>query len=122
MHLMEVLGNRSMNLMNLQKVNKNILTDMTKEEQAFDVLIENSKKLANLLCIETTQLPAKGILPEERSWLLKQGIDISKGNSTSDYTTLEEDSTDDNEDSDEPTETDLREIESDYFANGDNIK
>jgi hypothetical protein len=96
-------------------------TDMTKKEQAFDVLIENSKKLANLLCIEATQLPAKGILPEERGWLLKQGLDISKGNSTNDYTTLEEDLTVENED-DEPTETDIGEIESDYLANGDNIK
>lgn len=87
------------------------------EELAWEELLKKSKLLAYLLCVETKQLPG-GILPEERNWLLKHGIDISKGNSTIDYTGIlseDEEGIDripnkyDNEEH-EPTDDELREI------------
>ncbi len=91
--------------------------ELIPEELGWEELLKKSKLLAYLLCVETKQLPG-GILPEERNWLLKHGIDISKGNSTIDYTGIlseDEEGIDrfpnkyDNEEP-EPTDDELHEI------------
>ncbi len=65
--------------------------EMTKEQQASEDLLYKSKLFANWLCITPKSLPGKGILPEERNWLLSIGIDPSKGNSVFDYEAIEDD-------------------------------
>lgn len=101
----------------LKKKNRKGNIEFINEELAWEEIINKSKLLAYLLCIETKQLPG-GILPEERNWLLKHGIDISKGNSAIDYTGIlseDEEGIDripnkyDNEEP-EPTDDELRKI------------
>lgn len=58
------------------------LEDKTEFEIAFERLNRDSKQVISKLCITIKNLPLKGILPEEKNWLYKIGIDIEKGNPT----------------------------------------
>jgi CheY-like chemotaxis protein len=51
--------------------------DSTKIEEAWSKLEQRMKNLRGTLCIELTELPTKGILPEEKFWLSKNNIDFS---------------------------------------------
>jgi len=51
--------------------------DSTKIEDASSKFDQRMKNLRGTLCIELTELPAKGILPEEKFWFSKNNIDFS---------------------------------------------
>jgi hypothetical protein len=51
--------------------------DSTIIEEEWKKMEQRMKNLRATLCIELTELPGKGILPEEKNWLSKNGIDFS---------------------------------------------
>lgn len=51
--------------------------DSTKVEAEWGKFEQRMKNLRGTLCIELTELPALGILPEEKHWLAKNNIDYS---------------------------------------------
>jgi hypothetical protein len=51
--------------------------DSAKIPEAWEKFEQRMKNLRNALFMELTELPRKGILPEEKSWLARNGIDYS---------------------------------------------
>lgn len=52
-------------------------TESVRVQTEWDKFDQRTKNFRNVLCIDISELPKKGLLPEEKAWMNKNGIDFS---------------------------------------------